>query len=77
MMLRGRVALTLKRPGSRERDARESPASAAGQEEADEEVVLRRRVDVVETEHGNLESTRGCPSWASSGIIAIVGLVRQ
>jgi hypothetical protein len=33
-----------------------SPAAAAGQEEANEEVVLRMRVDVLETEHGNLES---------------------
>jgi hypothetical protein len=34
----------------------ESPTAAAGQEEADEKVVLRMRVDVVETEHGGLDS---------------------
>ena len=32
------------------------PAAAVGDEEADEEVVLRMRVDVFKTEHGYLES---------------------
>jgi hypothetical protein len=31
--------------------ARKSPAAASGQEESDEEVVLRMRVDVLKTEH--------------------------
>jgi hypothetical protein len=37
-----------------QRGEAELPAAAVGDEEADEEVVLRMRVDVLKTEHGYL-----------------------
>ena len=41
-----------------QREEVELPAAAVGDEEADEEVVLRMRVDVFKSEHGYLEIRR-------------------
>jgi hypothetical protein len=53
---RGHLVASFRRPMGDRPGTDESPTAAAGQEEADEKVVLRMRVDVVETEHGGLDS---------------------
>ena len=56
-----RITLQIARPRQQAMDTEEAPrgnaelpAAAAGQEEADKEVMLRMRVDVLNAEHGHL-----------------------